>query len=654
MGASRAVHKSSSRGNIPVNPDLVKDERNIDVLRGRTRTGDDDVEYTVGARDVEELHRLQRSATTNIEDDLLHQQLASISDSLRHTQRKQGPKISKQVSIEKNAVGYHRLEPLEGDFMHQISDRGLKPTVVYHNLSPAELYEKALLYEPGTHIVANGALATLSGAKTGRTPRDKRLVMEEDCKDDIWWHTDTNGSPNYEMDEHTFLLNRERAIDYLNIQDRIYVFDGYAGWDPEYRLKVRVICTRPYHALFVHNLFIRPTEAELRDFGKPDFTIYNAGSFPANRYTSFMTSSTSVDLHLGRKEMVILGTQYAGEMKKGIFTVMNYLMPKRGVLSLHSGCNIGAAGDVTLFFGLSGTGKTTLSTDPHRPLIGDDEHCWGNSGIFNIEGGCYAKCIGLKKAQEPEIWEAIRFGAVVENVVFDEATRRVEFESGAITENTRAAYPIYFIPNARIPCVGGHAKNVILLCCDAFGVLPPVSKLTLEQAMYHFISGYTAKVAGTEEGVTEPQATFSACFGGAFLAWHPMKYASMLADKMREHGSHAWLINTGWTAGGYGVGYRMKLVHTRAILDSIHDGTLEKASFQETPVFGLQVPISVANVPENVLNPENAWADKAAYQATLKKLGRMYNANFDKYASGGGFVTKELASSIVAAGPQLQ
>jgi len=416
-----------------------------------------------------------------------------------------------------------------------MSDAGLKPTVVYHNLTPAELYEQALKYEPGTHIMASGALAALSGAKTGRSPRDKRIVREPGSADNIWWNAGDNGSPNFEMDAHTFLLNRERAIDYLNMLDRIYVFDGFAGWEAGSRIKVRVVCGRAYHALFMHNMLIRPSDAELASFGSPDFTILNAGAFPVNRYTSYMSSSTSVDVNLASREMVILGTQYAGEMKKGIFSVMHYLMPKRGILSLHSGCNVGRDGDVTLFFGLSGTGKTTLSTDPARPLIGDDEHCWSDDGVFNIEGGCYAKCIGLKASAEPEIWRAIRFGAVLENVVFDAHSRAVDFGSNAVTENTRASYPIEHIDNARIPCVGPHPRNLVLLCCDAFGVLPPVSRLSPEQAMYHFISGYTAKVAGTEMGVTEPEATFSACFGGVFLMWHPMK--------VRGEGA-------GWEGGG--------------------------------------------------------------------------------------------------------
>jgi ATP-dependent phosphoenolpyruvate carboxykinase len=311
------------------------------------------------------------------------------------------------------------------------------------------------------------------------------------------------------MTENSFMVNRERAIDYLNTREKLFVFDGYAGWDPKYRIKVRVVCARAYHALFMNNMLIRPTPEELELFGEPDFTIYNAGGFPANRYTTGMTSTTSVALNFARNEMVILGTQYAGEMKKGIFTVMHYLMPKRGVLSLHSSANEGPNGKVSLFFGLSGTGKTTLSADPHRNLIGDDEHCWSDDGIFNIEGGCYAKAIDLSAEKEPEIFGAIKFGAVLENVVFDQVTRAVNYSDSSLTENTRCAYPIEYIPNAKVPCVGGHPNNIILLTCDAFGVLPPVSKLSPEQAMYHFISGYTAKIAGTEDGITEPQATFS-------------------------------------------------------------------------------------------------------------------------------------------------
>ncbi|RKO92261.1 ATP-utilizing phosphoenolpyruvate carboxykinase [Blyttiomyces helicus] len=433
---------------------------------------------------------------------------------------------------------------------------------IIHNASVPVLYEEALKYEKGTALTDSGALVTDSGTKKGRSPKDKRIVDEPASRNDIWW-----GPVNTQMTENAFMVNRERAIDYLNTRERLYVFDGFAGWDPKYRIKVRVVCARAYHALFMNNMLIRPTEAELASFGEPDFTIFNGGEFPANRYTTGMTSTTSVSINFDRHEMVILGTQYAGEMKKGVFTVMHYLMPKAGVLSLHSSANEGPNGDVSLFFGLSGTGKTTLSADPNRFLIGDDEHCWSDDGIFNIEGGCYAKCIDLSPEKEPEIFAAIRFGSVLENVVYDHASRKVDYANSALTENTRCAYPIEFIPNAKIPCVGGHPSNIILLTCDAFGVLPPVSKLSADQAMYHFVSGYTAKIAGTEDGITEPQATFSTCFGAPFLVLHPMRYAEMLAAKMQEHKADAWLINTGWNGGPYGVGKRVALKYSRAIID---------------------------------------------------------------------------------------
>jgi phosphoenolpyruvate carboxykinase (ATP) len=421
---------------------------------------------------------------------------------------------------------------------------GIHLPEVVRNPSPARLYEDAVLGERAA-ITSTGALATSSGEKTGRSPKDKRIVDHPRSSRDIWW-----GNVNIPIDETYFAISRRRAIDFLNSRSRVYAVDGYAGWDPRHRTKVRVLCSRAYHALFMHNMLIRPTADELADFGRPDYVIYNAGEFPA----PLIGSNTTVSISFELGEFVILGTQYAGEMKKGIFTIMNYLMPKRGVLSMHCSANEGREGDVTLFFGLSGTGKTTLSTEPNRRLIGDDEHCWSDGGIFNIEGGCYAKCIHLAPASEPEISAAIRFGTVLENAVFDEQTRIVDYEDAALTENTRASYPIEHIASAKVPCVGGHPKNIVFLTADAFGVLPPVARLTPEQAMYHFISGYTAKVAGTEVGVIEPEATFSACFGAAFLVWHPTKYAYMLAERMRRHGAQAWLVNTGWTGGPYGIG----------------------------------------------------------------------------------------------------
>ena len=424
-----------------------------------------------------------------------------------------------------------------------LSKYGIKVQNLLRNAEPSILYEQALKRGEG-EIVSSGALAARSGAKTGRSPKDKRIVDSEPSTKDIWW-----GDVNIKLTDKTFTVNRQRAVDFLNTRDQLYVVDGFAGWDPKHQIKVRIICLNAYHALFMWNMLIRPTKEQLAAFGEPDYTIFNAGLFPANSQTDSMTSATSVSLSFERGEFVILGTQYAGEMKKGVFTIMNYLMPKKGVMSMHCSANEGKDGSVSLFFGLSGTGKTTLSADPRRALIGDDEHCWSDDGVFNIEGGCYAKCINLTREQEPEIYDAIRYGSVLENVVYDKQTRIVDYTNQSITENTRCSYPVEYIPNAKIPCVAKHPKNVIFLTCDAFGVLPPVSKLTPEQAMYHFISGYTAKVAGTEMGVKDPETTFSACFGAAFMVWHPTKYAELLADKIAKNGSQAWLVNTGWSGG---------------------------------------------------------------------------------------------------------
>lgn len=502
----------------------------------------------------------------------------------------------------------------------------VQPTVM-RNPAPAKLYEEALRSEAGSAISSTGALVALSGAKTGRSPSDKRVVDTAPSNADVWW-----GNVNVKLEEKSFDINRERAIDYLNTRQQLFCIDGFAGWDPKYRLKIRIVCERAYHALFMHNMLIRPSKEELEQFGEPDFVVFNAGRFPANKNTQGMTSKTSVDLSFERKEFVILGTEYAGEMKKGVFTIMNYLMPKQGVLSMHCSANEGDKGDVSIFFGLSGTGKTTLSADPKRNLIGDDEHCWTDEGVFNIEGGCYAKCIDLSRENEPEIWDAIRYGSVLENVKFDGDTRVVDYTDTSITENTRCSYPIEYIPNAKIPCVGPKPKNVVFLTCDAFSVLPPVAKLTPGQAMYHFISGYTAKVAGTEMGVTEPEATFSACFGAPFLVWHPTKYAELLAEKMKAQGVDIWLVNTGWSGGPYGVGKRMSIAHTRAIIDGINSGALAEAETTEDPIFGFHIPTSCPGVPAEVLIPKNTWEDKAAYEATAKKLAKDYHENFKKYA----------------------
>ncbi|KAH8776332.1 phosphoenolpyruvate carboxykinase-domain-containing protein [Diaporthe sp. PMI_573] len=588
-----------------------------------------------------------------------------------------------KTGLHPSGVQPHREHTELEEELHDIAHIDYDRVAIIPNPSVAALYEDALVYEPGSAISSSGALTAYSGKKTGRSPLDKRIVEEPSSSKDIWWgpvnkpmSTDSrsnptcpsslrssvqplgpvhaprlfhsrNPSPLLHGASCVWKINRERAVDYLNTRSRIYVVDGFAGWDEKYRIKVRVVCARAYHALFMRNMLIRPSREELENF-HPDYTIYNAGSFPANRYTEGMTSGTSVAINFAEKEMVILGTEYAGEMKKGIFTVLFYEMPiKHNVLTLHSSANEGKNGDVTLFFGLSGTGKTTLSADPNRALIGDDEHCWSDNGVFNIEGGCYAKCIGLSAEKEPDIFGAIKFGSVLENVVFDPDTRLVDYDDSTLTENTRCAYPIEYIDNAKIPCLSpSHPSNIILLTCDARGVLPPISKLTRDQIMFHFISGYTSKMAGTEDGVTEPQATFSSCFAQPFLALHPMRYAQMLADKIESHNANAWLLNTGWVgAGALQGGKRCPLKYTRAILDAIHSGELAKVEYENYDIFNLQVPKTCPNVPSELLNPAKAWtAGGDSFTQEVTKLGKLFNENFKKYES-------EATPEVKAAGP---
>lgn len=542
----------------------------------------------------------------------------------------------------------------EENFEDSIHEYGIKVEELLHNAAPPILYEKALLHEPLTFISSTGALCCNSGEKTGRSPADKRIVFEESSCENIWW-----GKVNIKISEKSYLTNRERALDYLNIQERLYIVDAYAGWDEDYRIKVRVITTRAYHALFMQNMLVLPTEEELADF-KPEFVIYNAGCFPANRYTEGVTSQTSVSLHFGRGEMVILGSQYAGEMKKGILTLMMYRMPLLKQLPLHSSCNVGIHNlDVTLFFGLSGTGKTTLSADPQRLLIGDDEHVWTEKGVFNIEGGCYAKCINLSYQQEPDIFNAIKFGSVLENVVIDSVNRTVDYCDTSLTENTRASYPLCYIPNAKIPAIiDTHPSNIILLTCDAFGVLPPVSRLSINQAMYYFISGYTSKMAGTEDGIYEPTATFSACFGAPFLAMHPMTYATLLAEKLEKHRGDCdvWQINTGWIGGGFGSkkGRRIPLKYTRKMIDAIHSGKLKShcCSYEVSEVFRLEVPTAIEGVPIDILHQKLQWikndensADEL-FQLQLKKLAKLFIENFQQYCD-------QATPEVINAGPLL-
>mmetsp|Transcript_83650 Transcript_83650/g.269598 ORF Transcript_83650/g.269598 Transcript_83650/m.269598 type:complete len:632 (-) Transcript_83650:369-2264(-) len=548
------------------------------------------------------------------------------------------------------------------DVMSQVNELSLDVDEIFYNSPPGVLYEQALRYEDGSAIVSSGALAVKSGKKTGRSPLDKRIVFEESSADDVWW-----GKVNIKLEYKSFLTNRERAVDYLNTRKRLYIVDGYGGWDEDYRVPVRVITSRAYHALFMQNMLVPPTQQELANFetGKvKPFVIFNAGVFPCNRQTEGMTSSASVAVSFKRREMVILGTQYAGEMKKGVFTIMNYLMPlmpernlppAERALPLHASANIGKDNDVSIFFGLSGTGKTTLSADPKRDLIGDDEHVWHAKGVFNIEGGCYAKTVGLSHDKEPEIYDAIRFGSVLENVVFDDSTGHVDYDDTSITENTRVAYPLKYIPNARIPAkVEHHPKQIILLTCDAFGILPPISKLTPDQVMYHFISGYTAKVAGTEEGVKEPEATFSACFGAPFLVWHPSVYADMLAAKLVKHGADAYLVNTGWVGGAYGVGKRCSLKYTRQLIDAIHDGSLAKlpeSEWEEMPIFGLKMPKNaIKDVPKEILRPHEAWVRAGqtpeAFQKQAAQLASLFKKNFVDFSD-------RCSPAVRAAGPKM-
>lgn len=556
--------------------------------------------------------------------------LESISRCLASTYRKTGPRlISENVS-----------KPVGGQ-ENSDTDVGRKIIQIYYNLEPARYYEFAI-NEPGTMISKTGALVSYSGAKTGRCPGDKRVVYDEssDTSKNIWWHND-NASPNYKMDPASYLINRETALNYINTRDHLFVVDAFAGWSKEHRIRVRLISERAYHALFIHNMLVRPTKEELEDF-EPDFVIFNAGNFPSNRYSTYMTSSTSVDISMDRKEIVILGTQYAGEMKKAIFSVMYYLMTQKDILTLHSSVNVEMGNNnTTIFFGLSGTGKTTLSADPNRQLIGDDEHCWTDTGLFNIEGGCYAKCINLDKDREPDIFNAIKFGSVLENVGIDFNTREVDYDDVSITKNTRASYPIHYIENALIPCISGHPNNIIFLTFDAFGVLPLVSKLNIDQAIYHFISGYTAKIEGTEDGISEPVATFSACFGQPFLMCHPLKYANMLSNKVKEHNVDVWLINTGWIMGKYGDNDSMRcpLKLTRRIVTDIQSGKLsdiwknEKEQHCSTlPVFGLEyLSRSYEEKYHNYLDPVSGWNDKEEYKKQLNTLGNLFYENFKLY-----------------------
>ena len=496
----------------------------------------------------------------------------------------------------------------------------------YWNLSAPQLYAESLNRGEGM-LAQGGALVTLTGSHTGRSPNDRFVVEEDSTKDDIWW-----GNVNVAISEENFERLLDKMLGHLQGRD-VFVQDCYAGAEEKFRLPIRVVTEEAWHSLFARNMFIQPEPKELPGF-KPTWTVLQAPSLEADAAQDGTTSGTFIVVNMARQMVLVGGSGYAGEIKKSIFSVMNYLLPARDVLPMHCSANIGSDGHSAIFFGLSGTGKTTLSADSSRTLIGDDEHGWGPDGIFNFEGGCYAKTINLTRETEPEIFETTRtFGSIIENVVLDPDTRELDFFDTTLTENGRVSYSIEQIPNASLSGTGGHPTNIMMLTCDAFGVLPPISQLTPDQAMYHFLSGYTAKVAGTERGLKEPQATFSTCFGAPFMPRHPTVYAKLLGEKMAKHNAKCWLVNTGWSGGGFGVGERMEIKHTRAMVNAALDGRLAKESFTADENFGVLVPDACPDVPDEVLNPRNTWKDKDAYDTQAKDLRRLFEENFQQFES---------------------
>ena len=509
---------------------------------------------------------------------------------------------------------------------------------IHYQLSPEELSAQTVARGEGV-LNDTGALVINTGKFTGRSPKDKFTVKDALTEKTVHWN-----DFNIPFEEKNFFQLKDKMLSYLSGKE-IWVRDCHACADDAFRLRLRVINENPWSNLFCYNMFIRPQENELENF-VPHWHIIQAPGFKADPAVDGTRAENFAVISFTHKTILIGGTGYTGEMKKGIFTMLNYVLPERAdVLSMHCSANMGNDGDTAIFFGLSGTGKTTLSADPNRKLIGDDEHGWTKDSVFNFEGGCYAKCIDLSEEKEPEIYHAIRPGALVENISFIEGTNKIDFASKKITENTRVSYPLYFISNALEPSIGKTPKNIFFLTCDAYGVLPPISKLTPGQAMYQFISGYTAKVAGTEAGVTEPKSTFSACFGAPFLPLHPGQYAEMLGKKMKEHNVNVWMINTGWSGGPYGVGSRMKLSFTRAMITAALEGELDSILYEMHPVFGMQMPVSCPGVPSEILNPRNTWADKEAYDAQAKTLADQFIKNFEKYSSG-------VSEEILAAAPK--
>lgn len=519
----------------------------------------------------------------------------------------------------------------------QLLQIGLKNSnSIHYQLNPEELVQDTLRIGEGK-LNDTGALVIRTGEFTGRSPKDKFTVKDEITADTVHWN-----EFNIPIEEKYFDIIHKKAMAHLDMLPELWVRDCYACADPRYRINVRVVNEKPWNNLFAYNMFLRPGEDELENF-TPNWHVISCPTLKLDPKECGTRQHNAAVVSFKKKIILICGSGYTGETKKGIFTILNYILPQqKNVLSMHCSANMGNDGDTAIFFGLSGTGKTTLSADPARKLIGDDEHGWTEDGIFNFEGGCYAKTINLTEEKEPEIFQAIRYGALVENVTFFPGTNKINFDDGSITENTRVSYPLHYISNAMEPSIGGLPKNIFFLTCDAFGVLPPVSKLTPGQAMYQFISGYTAKVAGTEAGVTEPKPTFSACFGAPFLPLHPGKYAQMLGDKMEKHKVNVWLINTGWTGGPYGVGNRMKLKYTRAMITAALEGKLDHAEFETHPVFGMAIPKACPGVPKEVLNPRSTWADANAYDEKAKYLGGLFIKNFEKYAGG---VSEEILSA---------
>ncbi|MCX5783898.1 MAG: phosphoenolpyruvate carboxykinase (ATP) [Elusimicrobia bacterium] len=536
----------------------------------------------------------------------------------------------------KNSPAYEIAEKLKSSSGLGIAGTG----AVYWNLSTPACVEESLFRGEGK-LVAGGPLAVLTGKHTGRSAKDKFLVREPSSESKIWW------GPNVATDEAKFnnLLSKMQA--HLKGKD-IFVRDAFAGADEHSRLRIRIINELAWQNLFAKNMFIEPTDAELKNH-VPDFTVMALPSFKADPKTDGTNSDTFIIINFAKKMVLIGGTAYAGEIKKSIFTVMNYILPLKNILTMHCSANMGAKGDTALFFGLSGTGKTTLSADPSRQLIGDDEHGWNESGIFNFEGGCYAKVINLSPKAEPQIYACTRrFGTILENVVYNPVTRTLDLDDASITPNTRAGYPLTFIDNFVPEKKGGHPKNIVMLTCDASGTMPPIARLSPEQALYHFISGYTAKVSGTELGMgKEPQSTFSACFGAPFMVHHPSFYANLLKEKIVKHKSNCWLVNTGWTGGPYGVGKRISIGYTRALLNCALDGRLNNVEYAKDPVFGFEIPLSCEGVPKEILNPSNLWQDKAGYMAKYEELAGFFVKNFDRFKDG-------CSKEIISAGPILK